>query len=103
VTLLSLDQFVGEKTLSGAVWQLQKRGFGELTPNAKDTADLIVAQIHDSRASTEKEEAPWLVLIDDNPNYVTELVSYAEDNGISVFQFFSTASAKVWIDANEGQ
>jgi len=48
-------------------------------------------------------DPPWLVWIDDNPNNINGQIAFAEYMGVTVFILTSTASAKVWIDANEGR
>jgi len=86
VTLLSVDQFVGEKTLSDAVSQLQE-----------------IAQTRSFCAPAKSMARPWLIWINDNPGDNSDHVSFAQRNGISVFQLLSTASAKRWIDTNEDE
>ena len=41
--------------------------------------------------------------IDDNPENNSDRVAFAEYMGVTVFTLMSTASAKAWIDANEGK
>jgi hypothetical protein len=52
---------------------------------------------------TGSNSSPWLVWIDDNPSNNTTEVEFAHRKGVTVFHFYSTASAKAWIVANEGE
>jgi hypothetical protein len=54
-------------------------------------------------AKCTNESTPWLVWVDDAPENNESEVQLARAKGIEVFQFYSTASAKAWIVANEGK
>ena len=102
VTLSSINQFVGEKTLSDAIRQLQQKGRRVAATAARPRANMVIAQTHCLDANGQYDSRPWLIWIDDNPNNISEYFSFAQCKGICVFHFFSTAFAKAWIDSNEG-
>ncbi|KIM84799.1 hypothetical protein PILCRDRAFT_369587 [Piloderma croceum F 1598] len=54
-------------------------------------------------AKCTNESTPWLVWVDDAPENNEREVELARAQGIEVFQFYSTASAKAWIVANEAE
>lgn len=103
ITLLSVDRFVGEKTLKDAISQMQPSELRSLW------RDRLCLTFHPAAIPIPPLKAlpapvePWLVWIDDEPENSSELVSLAQRSGISVFQIFSTASAKAWIDVHEGE
>jgi len=45
---------------------------------------------------------PVIVWVDDNPPNNVEPVAYARSRGVTVVELLSTASAKAWIEANQG-
>ena len=61
------------------------------------------ANQHVDRAKCKNQSTPWLVWVDDKPENNERAVVLARASGIEVFQFYSTASAKAWIVANEGE
>jgi hypothetical protein len=63
----------------------------------------ILANQHVDCAKCQNESTPWLVWVDDAPENNEREVALARASGIEVFQFYSTASAKAWIVANEGE
>ncbi|KIM78351.1 hypothetical protein PILCRDRAFT_596073 [Piloderma croceum F 1598] len=91
VTPSGLDRFVGERpSLKEAVYELKDR-------------PRILANQHAHRAKCQNESTPWLVWVDDKPENIEQEVELARECGIEVFQFYSTASAKAWIVANEAE
>lgn len=88
VTPSSLDQFVGQRTIFDALNQI---GVMRRTNSLELASSIANPQTTDL----------LLIWIDDNPTNNEHHISHAHSLGITVVTLMSTASAKVWIEAND--
>jgi len=106
VTLLSVDEFVGDRTLTNAIDQFKDRGRRMPASMRRSKTHICTAKtvcVPRHCADAQESIRPWLIWIDDNPSNNTDLVSFAQCHNVSVFHFFSTASVKAWVNKNEGE
>ncbi|TFY82147.1 hypothetical protein EWM64_g1863 [Hericium alpestre] len=88
VTPSSLDAFVGRQSIESAISSLGVVGSLALRNRFQDIDPSTIK--------------PLLVWVDDAPENNTFAIGPARERGITVIVLTSTATAKVWVEANEG-